>query len=228
MKYLVLLSVLLSGCSSATIVDRQEAQTLIQSVASDYPLKSFNVSLDRPYYAYEYDGTITATIPVTVSWKQEYLDRFEKAISSTAQSNGFDYCKDWEVKFIHERCITMTYLEIISPKWMGGTTISGYRDSVNLKIVYKAMILSSPQVLLTVRGRSNKIIHNQCYQWMELDHDQNTRPIGNAFVNVRNNILQVDGRIVLRSGITLDGTKIPLVDITETTARVVPQSMCPK
>lgn len=208
--------------------EKQQGDRVIDAVLRDFPKNAFLVEMEQTSFDMNYLRRPTMIIPITVSWAKEYLDAFEDAITTTAQIDHIDKCNGWLINMRKGSCNSATYINLIRPFQFRSSTIAGYTDPVKPNMVMRGMVGTAPAVLVTLTGTSNDVIYRECFQFMELDHNENTRPIGSAFVNIRGSMVEVNGNFVLKSKLLADITNIQVNEMTRVAVQIVRGSECPR
>jgi hypothetical protein len=104
----------------------------------------------------------------------------------------------------------------------------GYSDTVKASALIQTMILSEPQVELTVFTQQDQVMHKQCFRWAALDHiddyNQSTYFVDVSKTNTAN--VRVNGQAYMDTAIQLKTTPNTLEQASKTQLKLVPKSQC--
>jgi len=104
----------------------------------------------------------------------------------------------------------------------------GFSDTSRAHALIQTMILSEPQVELTVFTVQDRVMHKQCFRWAALDHID-AYNVTNYFVDVsRTNTanVRVNGNYFMDTAIQLKTTPQTLEQANRTQLKIVPKNQC--
>lgn len=194
--------------------ERQQGDRLVSVVLNDFYRRGMNIELKPIQVQFDSNRNGILTIPFRLSWNKDYLNSLIEAYRSTAQDTRPNQC------FLN--CIrNVSVIDIQGNKM-------GYSDTVRANMLVQTMILSEPQVELTVFTNQDKILHKQCFRYPVLDHIDDYN-VTNYFVDVsKTNIgnIRVNGNYFMDTAIQLKTNPRTLELAGKTQLRIVPKNQC--
>jgi len=194
--------------------ERQQGDRLVGVVLNDFYRRGMTIELKPAQVRFDNNRSGILTIPFRLSWNKDYLNSLTEAYKATAQDTQPGQC------FMN--CIRNTSVVDIA-----GTRL-GFSDTVKSKALIQTMILSEPQVELTVFTNQDQVMHRQCFRWAALDHIDNYHAT-NYFVDVpQSNTanVRVNGQAYMDTAIQLKTTPNTLEQASKTQLKLVPKSQC--
>jgi hypothetical protein len=194
--------------------ERQQGDKLVAVVLNDFYRRGMTIELKPAQVQFDNNRNGVLTIPFRLSWNKDYLTSLIEAYKVTAQDTRPGQC------FMN--CIRNTSV----------VDIQGYKlafsDTVRAHALIQAMILSEPQVELTVFTQQDRIMHKQCFRWAALDHIDDYN-VTNYFVNVSGTNsanIRVNGNYFMDTAIQLKTTPQTLEQANRTQLKIVPKNQC--
>jgi hypothetical protein len=154
-------------------------------------------------------------IPFKLSWSQNYLRSLWAALDATSQKTS----TPTSVIAVNSGSIFRDY---------GGQ--ARFDDTVKIEQLYRAMVLSRPNILVTIKNADQTVAFSGCFRWQELDHesDYNQRPGRFVKIGTYSASAFVDGAYTLNSTIIVPPYAVALADANTVELTVVKQDQCPK
>ena len=193
--------------------ERQQGDRLVGVVLNDFYRKAMNIELKPAQVILDNNRNGILTIPFRMSWNRDYLNSLFEAYRATAQSANTG-C--W-----------MNCIRNVSTVDIAGTKL-GFSDTAKTAALIQTMILSEPQVELTVFTNQDQVMHKQCFRWAALDHIDDYNQ-SSYFIDVpRNNVanVRVNGQAYIDTAIQLKTTPKTLEQASKTQLKLVPKSQC--
>jgi hypothetical protein len=207
--------------------EKSQGDQLIQTVLKDFPQKAFKIELGQSTFAVDSNRKTILSAPILIAWAAPYLESLGAALESTAQTDSFETCADWRQTLTRAPCHQLYYIQMVSPDWMGSTLTAGYEDRRKLDLVTKAFVETAPSLLLTLLGTQAQVLYQRCLTWPELDHDQTVRLAGASFVNLRGNVVEIDGKFKLHAQVQVDLSRIDIGAMSHSQVEMVRRQACP-
>jgi hypothetical protein len=194
--------------------ERQQGDRLVSVVLNDFYRRGMTIELKPAQVRFDNNRNGVLTIPFRLSWNKDYLNSLTEAYKATAQDTQPGQC------FMN--CIRNTSVVDIA-----GTRL-GFSDTVKSKALIQTMILSEPQVELTVFTNQDQVMHRQCFRWAALDHiddyNQSTYFVDVSKTNTTN--VQINSQAFMDTAIQLKTTPNTLEQASKTQLKLVPKSQC--
>jgi hypothetical protein len=194
--------------------ERQQGDRLAGVVLNDFYRRGMNIELKPAQVQFDNNRNGVLTIPFRLSWNRDYLNSLIEAYKVTAQDIVPSQC--------FTNCIRNTSVVDIQGHKMG------FSDTVKANALIQTMILSEPQVELTVFTQQDQIMHKQCFRWAALDHiddyNQSTYFVDVSKTNTAN--VRVNGQAYMDTAIQLKTTPNTLEQASKTQLKLVPKSQC--
>lgn len=194
--------------------ERRTGDAVVQQVLNDFPRRAFDLEMGQVKILRE-NRAAYVQIPFKLSWSQNYLRSLWTALEATSQK-------------------TSTPVSVIAVN--SGSIFRGYGgqarfdDTVKIEQLYSAMVLSRPNILVTIKNSDQTVAFSGCFRWQELDHesDYNNRP--NRFVKMSSYAASafIDGAYTLNSTIIVPPYAVALADANTVELTVVRREQCPK
>lgn len=194
--------------------ERQQGDRLVGIVLNDFYRRGMTIELKPAQVQFDNHRNGVLTIPFRLSWNKDYLNSLIEAYKATAQDTRPGQC------FMN--CIRNTSIVDIQGYKMG------FSDTVKAHALIQTMILSEPQVELTVFTQQDQVMHKQCFRWAALDHIDDYN-ITNYFVNVSGTNtanIRVNGNYFMDTAIQLKTTPRTLEQANRTQLKIVPKNQC--
>lgn len=193
--------------------ERNQGDRLVGVVLNDFYRRGMNIDLKPAQVKFDNNRNGVLVIPFRLSWNKDYLNSLVEAYKVTAQDTRPGQC------FMD--CIRNTSVVDISGNKMG------FSDTAKTQALVQTMILSEPQIELTVLTVQGQVMHKQCFRWAALDHiDDYNR--GSYFVDVSrtNPNIRVNGNYYMDTAIQLKTTPQNLELASKTQLKIVPKNQC--
>jgi hypothetical protein len=194
--------------------ERQQGDRLAVVVLNDFYRRGMNIELKPTQVQFDNNRNGILTIPFRLSWNKDYLNSLIEAYKATAQDTRPGQC------FMN--CIRNASVVDIHGYKMG------FSDTVKANALIQTMILSEPQVELTVLTAQDQVMHKQCFRWAALDHIDDYN-VTNYFVDVsKTNTanIKVNGSYFMDTAIQLKTTPHTLELANRTQLKIVPKKQC--
>jgi hypothetical protein len=194
--------------------ERRTGDALVQQVLNDFPQRAFDIEMGSVRILRE-NRQAYVQIPFKLSWSQNYLRSLWTAVEATSQKTSTPV----SVIAVNSGSIFRDY---------GGQ--ARFDDTVKIEQLYRAMILSRPNILVTIKNADQTTAFLCCFGWQELDHesDYNQRP--GRFVKMSTYAASafVDGAFTLNSVIIVPPYAVTLNDANTVELKMVKREQCPK
>ena len=194
--------------------ERQQGDRLVGVVLNDFYRRGMNIELKPSQVRFDNNRNGVLIIPFRLSWNKDYLNSLTEAYKATAQDTRPGQC------FMN--CIRNTSMVDIA-----GTRL-GFSDSAKTTALIQTMILSEPQVELTVFTQQDQVMHKQCFRWAALDHiddyNQSSYFVDVSKTNIAN--VRVNSQAFIDTSIQLKTTPTTLEQAAKTQLKLVPKSQC--
>jgi len=194
--------------------ERQQGDRLVNIVLNDFYRRGMTIELKPAQVRFDNNRNGVLTIPFRLSWNKDYLDSLTEAYRATAQDTRPGQC------FMN--CTRHASIVDIQGHKMG------FADTVRATALIQTMILSEPQVELTVFTDQGQIMHKQCFRWAALDHID-AYNVTNYFVDVsktNTGNVKVNGNYFMDSAIQLKTNPRTLELANKTQLKIVPKNQC--
>ena len=193
--------------------ERRTGDALVQQVLNDFPRRAFDIEMGKVEILRQ-NRMAYVQIPFKMSWSQDYLRSLWTAVNATAQKN----VNASSQIYVNSGGLFRGY---------GGR--AEFDDTVKIEQLYRAMVLSRPNILVTIKNADQTLAFRGCFRWQELDHesDYNQRP--GRFVKISNYAANavVDGAFSLNSVIVVPPYAVSLADANTVELTVVRREQCP-
>ena len=203
-----------ASVSLATVQhERAQGDRLVGVVLNDFYRRGMNIDLKPAQVRFDNNRNGVLTIPFRLSWNKDYLNSLTEAYRVTAQDTRPGQC------FMN--CIRNTSVVDISGNKMG------FSDTAKTQALVQTMILSEPQIELTVLTVQGQVMHKQCFRWAALDHIDDYN-VSSYFVDVSrtNPNIRVNGNYYMDTAIQLKTTPQNLELANKTQLKIVPKNQC--
>jgi hypothetical protein len=194
--------------------ERAQGDKLVKVVLNDFYRRGMTIELKPAQVRFDNNRMGLLTIPFRLSWNQDYLNSLLEAYRTTAQDPQVGKCI--------MNCIRNTSVVNIAGYQLG------FSDTAKTQALIQTMILSEPQVELTVLTVQDQVMHKQCFRWAALDHIDDYN-VSSYFVDVSKTNwanVQVNSRYFMDTAIQLKTTPEQLNLANKTQLKIVPKSQC--
>ena len=188
--------------------ERGTGDQLLTQVLRDYPQRSFAISLQPTQVWVHTDRETYLTIPFQITWDANYITSFREVMRNIKHR---DDC----VSFWYE-CRAVSMVRI-------GREKIGFDDEGPSKIIWQEMVLSRPQLLLTLYDRSNQVRFQECFRLPELESIESLY----AYVLYNGNAIVIDPDRRQTANITLQTKRLPMQSLDRAQVEVVRLANCP-
>ena len=194
--------------------ERRTGDALVQQVLNDFPRRAFDIEMGSVKILRE-NRQAYVQIPFKLSWSQNYLRSLWTALEATSQKTSTPV----SVIAVNSGSIFRDY---------GGQ--ARFDDTVKIEQLYRAMVLSRPNILVTIKNADQTTAFLGCFGWQELDHqfDYNQRPGRFVKMGTYSASAFVDGAFTLNSVIIVPPYAVVLNDANTVELTVVKKEQCPK
>jgi hypothetical protein len=140
--------------------ERQSADRLLNSVLADFPQRGFDMSVGRTRVSVDEQRRTILEVPVTVKWSRHYLDSMAEAIRSINQRSD---CREPGFIIQHPRCNARSRIAVAGAV--------GYFDDLQAWTdINREMVMSRPQILLSLLDNRGQVRFQACFAIPEMDH----------------------------------------------------------
>lgn len=188
--------------------ERSTGDQLLAQVLRDYPQRSFVITMQPTQVWVHTDRETYITIPFRVTWDQNYMASLREVVRNIKHR---DDCDSFWLP-----CNAATMVQI-------GREKIGFDDDGARKIMWNEMVLSRPQLLLTLYDRNNQARFQECFRLPELESIESYY----AWVLNNGNAIIVDPDRRQNSNITLPTQKLPMQVLDRAQIEVVRLNQCP-
>jgi hypothetical protein len=136
--------------------ERASADRLLSTVLADYPRRAFNVTLEPTRVTMNSQRQGELQIPFVVSWNAHYIKSINEAVQLINQKAN---CKGW-----FSRCVSNSTISI------AGEGASFFDDTMAYDLMHREMVISRPQLQISIQDQSGKVQFRQCMSAPELDY----------------------------------------------------------
>jgi hypothetical protein len=194
--------------------ERQQGDRLVGVVLNDFYRRGMTIELKPSQVRFDNNRNGILIIPFRLSWNKDYLNSLIEAYKVTAQDTRPGQC-------------FMNCIRNVSVVDISGTRL-GFSDNTKTTALIQTMILSEPQVELTVFTNQDQVMHKQCFRWAALDHiddyNQSTYFVDVSKTNIAN--IRVNSQAFMDTAIQLKTTPNTLEQAAKTQLKLVPKSQC--
>lgn len=194
--------------------ERRTGDALVQQVLNDFPRRAFDIEMGSVKILRQ-NRQAYVQIPFKMSWSQNYLRSLWAAVDATSQKTSTPV----STIAVNSGSIFRSY---------GGQ--ARFDDTVKIEQLYRAMVLSRPNILVTIKNADQTTAFSGCFRWQELDHesDYNQRPGRFVKMSTYSAGAFVDGAFTLDSVIVVPPYAVALNDANTVELTVVKREQCPK
>lgn len=194
--------------------ERTTGDALLQQVLNDFPRRAFDIEMGKVEILRQ-NRMAYVQIPFKLSWSQNYLRSLWTALDATSQKISAPVSQI----AVNSGSIFRNY---------GGS--AKFDDTVKIEKLYKDMVLSRPNVLVTIKNADQTVAFSGCFRWQELDHesDYNHRPGRFVKMSTYSATAFLDGAFSLNSTIVVPPYAVNLADANTVELTVVKRERCPK
>ena len=132
----------------------QSGDRLLEVILNDFPNKAFDIKVGKSVVTMPARG-IQIQIPINISWNKEYISSLTEALEKIRQGQTGNYYRgpDWAavIRFKNQS------------DWFMST--ASFRDRIKLDLLESNLILSKPQIKLTIRDDVGNILLGKCFQY---------------------------------------------------------------
>jgi hypothetical protein len=189
--------------------ERTTAIDLLGSVLADYPVRAFDIVIDKTQVIVAPTRQGHLQIPFTISWNSNYINSLAEAIKVTNQRSD---CGKW-----FTRCRTNSTVSIM------GRATSFYDDTAAYDLIQKEMILSAPRVQISIRDTQNTVQYRQCFAVAELSHAQYAPWY---YAEIGGQEVEIDPNHTKRFVMTLNLGKISFQDLDRVEILIIRNGHC--
>jgi hypothetical protein len=193
--------------------ERSQGDRLVGIVLNDFYRRAMDIDLKPAQVKLDNNRNGILIIPFRLSWNKDYINSLYEAYKVTAQDTKSG-C--W-----------IECVRNVSTVNISGSKL-GFSDSAKAQALIKTMILSEPQVELTVFTNQDQIMHKQCFRWAALDHiddyNQSNYFVDVSATNIAN--VRINSQAYMDTAIQLKTTPNTLEQASKTQLKLVPKSQC--
>ena len=132
----------------------QSSDRLLEMILNDFPNKAFDIKAGKSVVTMPARG-IQIQIPINISWNKEYISSLTEDLEKIRQGQTGNYYRgpDWAavVRFKNKS------------DWFMST--ASFRDRIKLDLLENNLILSKPQIKLTIEDDAGNTLLGQCFQY---------------------------------------------------------------
>ena len=189
--------------------ERASADRLLSSVLTDYPRRAFNVSLEPTRVVMNSQRQGELQIPFVVTWNAHYIRSLNEAVQSINQKAN---CNGW-----FSRCTSNSTVSI------AGQGTSFFDDTMAYDLMHREMVISRPQLQISIQDQSGKVQFRQCMSAPELDY---TSYAPGHFVELGGYKAMVNVGYSKRYTATIDLTTLPTGTLDRVEVLVIRSRQC--
>jgi hypothetical protein len=190
--------------------ERATGDALLQQVLNDFPRRAFDIEL-RPTDVVRQNRSAVIEINFVMTWNRDYLRSLWTALDATSQRTSRP----------------VTTITVNSGGWFGGFGgTARYDDEVKLQLLANRMLLTSPTVLVTIKGAGKETLFSSCYMYQELDNQEQGWVTRDRFISFYNSGAHVNGLIKLNGRIPIPVTADVLSRASSIDMDVVLRNQC--
>jgi hypothetical protein len=193
--------------------ERATSDALLQQVLNDFPRRAFDIEM-KPAEVIRENRQAHVKISFRIIWSQHYLRSIWTVLDASKQQ-------------------TRAPSSIIAVN--SGNMFRGYGgqarfdDTVKFEMLYRAMVQSEPNVLITIKNTDGTRAFGGCFRWQELDHNHDYHERSGRFVQVgRSTTALLDGSFRLDATAFVPAHMVNLNQANTIELQIVPKSQCPK
>jgi len=188
---------------------RRSGDNLVRAVLSDFPSRSFRVSLEKTRVVSDRERVLRLIVPVRLTWDSAWLKSLTEAAEGASHQPG---CHSWWFRGIDE-CLNRTKLLV-------GTKGGYFDDDIVEKIAQKEMWDDPPRLLLTIFDSNGDPLLKDC--WIT----QRVTAYGAHFFRFSRGLI-VDPYATARVEMSIDLQELPTQKLDQVQVDLVRNSNCP-
>jgi hypothetical protein len=196
--------------------EREQGDRLVGTVLNDFYRMGMNIDLKPARISFDNERNGLVEIPFRLSWDSKYISSLTLAYQTTAQNSSYNPCR-------------INCKGIVSNINISGLVLQ-FSDTVKAHSLIDVMILSQPQIELTLSSLQDQVVIKQCFHWPELDHMENGHIRGGYFVSVspmNPDNVAVNGNFYMNTAIQIKTNPEQLKLASKVQLKLVPAAKCP-
>ena len=189
--------------------ERQSADQLLSAVLADYPRRAFDIRLEPTRVVITDQRQGELQIPFVIAWNSHYITSLSEIVTRINQKND---CNKW-----FRQCKGASMITV------AGSAVGYFDDTVAYDLMHREMILSKPQIQISIKDQFGAVQFQQCYSAPELDY-ANYAPW--HYVELGGYRAVVNTNTTKRFTIPVDLSRLPTRSLDRVDIAVVRRSGC--
>jgi len=136
--------------------ERESADRLLSIVLADYPRRAFDVQLEPTRVVITDRRQGELQIPFVIRWNSYYINSLSEVVTRINQKND---CSKW-----FRQCTSASRILV------SGEAVGYFDDTAAYDLMHREMIISKPQIQISIRDQFGTVQFRQCYSAPELDY----------------------------------------------------------
>jgi len=141
--------------------ERQAGDRVLNAVLRDFPHRAFDFRMEPTQVIVDNQRRPHLRIVFSMSWNTAYLTALGEAVTKVNQRQN---CNSWL-----KHCQTTNTVQVVMNNYSSNPQ-GWFDDNVAWNIFHEHLILSKPQILVTIRDAGGTKRFEQCWSAAELDH----------------------------------------------------------
>jgi len=189
--------------------ERESADKLLSTVLADYPRRAFDIRLESTRVVMTDQRQGELHIPFVVSWNSHYVNSIAEVVARINQKND---CNKW-----FRQCTGASMITV------AGQAVGYFDDTAAYDLMHREMILSRPQIQISIRDQFGTVQFRQCYSAPELDYSSYATW---HYIELGAYRAMINTGSHKRFTIPVDLTKLPIKSLDRVDITVVRKSGC--
>lgn len=189
--------------------ERQTGDQLLTSVLKDYPQRGFDVRMEKTRVRVDNDRNTYLDVNFSVAWDSNYISSLQEVmriIAHRTDCNSFWF-----------DCDAVSVVQI-------GKERTGFDDQKAIKIMWDEMVMSRPQLKLSLLDVDGTVRYQECFRVGDLDSVESS----SGFIRYHRGAIDIDPTRRERIVISLPNNQLPTESLDRAKVEVVRISDCPR
>ena len=189
--------------------ERESADRLLSTVLADYPQRAFDIRLEptRVIMTDQRQGELH--IPFVVSWNSRYTNSIAEVVSRINQKS--------DCNKLFRQCTGASMITV------AGEGVGYFDDTVAYDLMHREMLLSRPQIQISIQDQFGTVQFRQCYSAPELDYSSYATW---HYIELGGYRATINTSSSKRFTIPIDLAKMPTKSLDQVDITVVRKSRC--
>ena len=189
--------------------ERESADRLLSTVLADYPRRAFDIRLEPTRVVMTDQRQGELHIPFVVSWNSRYINSITEVVTRINQKS--------DCNKLFRQCTGASMITV------AGEGVGYFDDTAAYDLMHREMLLSRPQIQISIRDQFGTVQFRQCYSAPELDYSSYATW---HYIELGGYRATINTSLTKRFTIPIDLAKMPTKSLDQVDIAVIRKSGC--